>query len=82
MLTITSTIASTITSKSLNLKTTAPRALGVSKFIAACALITWATASFAQPVYRIVGPDGKVSFSDKPPVEPAAKAAPDRKSVV
>ena len=78
MSTITSTIASTVRSKSLNLKTTAPHAVGLSKFIAACALITWATASFAQPVYRIVGPDGKVSFSDKPPVEPAAKAAPGK----
>ena len=48
------------------------------KLIAACALITWAAASFAQPVYRIVGPDGKVSFSDKPPVEPVAKAAPGK----
>ena len=73
-----SPIASTFTSKSLNLKAAAPRALVLSKFIAACALITWATASFAQPVYRIVGPDGKVSFSDKPPVEPAAKAAPGK----
>ncbi len=27
----------------------------------------------AQQVYRIVGPDGKVTFSDKPPVTPAAK---------
>ena len=27
----------------------------------------WSTASYAQ-VYRIVGPDGKVTFSDKPPV--------------
>ena len=27
----------------------------------------WSTASHAQ-VYRIVGPDGKVTFSDKPPV--------------
>ena len=50
----------------------------LSKLIAACALITWAAASFAQPVYRIVGPDGKVSFSDKPPVEPTAKAAPGK----
>jgi glutaredoxin len=31
------------------------------------------TASQAQQVYRIVGPDGKVTFSDKPP--PAATAA-------
>jgi glutaredoxin len=29
--------------------------------------------SNAQPVYRIVGPDGKVTFSDKPPVESKAK---------
>lgn len=50
----------------------------LSKLIAACALITCAAASFAQPVYRIVGPDGKVSFSDKPPIEPTAKAAPGK----
>lgn len=44
------------------------------KFIAACALFTLATAvSYAQPVYRIVGADGKVTFSDKPPVEAKAK---------
>ena len=43
-----------------------------TKLIAACALIYWATASFAQPVYRVVGPDGKVTFSDKPPAEPGA----------
>ena len=27
----------------------------------------------AQTVYRIVGPDGRVTFSDKPPVTPATK---------
>ena len=27
----------------------------------------------AQAVYRIVGPDGRVTFSDKPPVTPASK---------
>jgi len=27
----------------------------------------------AQAVYRIVGPDGRVTFSDKPPATPAAK---------
>lgn len=44
------------------------------KLVAACALFTWAAASsYAQPVYRIVGPDGKVTFSDKPPVEAKAK---------
>ena len=29
----------------------------------------------AQQIYRIVGPDGKVTFSDKPPLEPNAKAS-------
>ena len=44
------------------------------KFIAACALFACATAaSIAQPVYRIVGPDGKVTFSDKPPAEPSTR---------
>ncbi len=28
----------------------------------------------AQQIYRIVGPDGHTTFSDKPPVEPNAKA--------
>ena len=40
-----------------------------------------AAASFALPaqaqqVFRIVGPDGKVTFSDKPPLESTAKVAP------
>ena len=44
------------------------------KLIAVCALFFGATAaSNAQPVYRIVGPDGKVMFSDKPPAEIKAK---------
>jgi glutaredoxin len=30
----------------------------------------------AQQVYRIVGPDGRVTFSDKPPPQANAKAAP------
>ena len=30
----------------------------------------------AQQVFRIVGPDGKVTFSDKPPLESSAKVAP------
>lgn len=61
----------------LNISNTS-RLLNLSKLVAACALITWATVSSAQPVYRIVGPDGKVSFSDKPPIEPNAKAAPNK----
>ena len=36
-------------------------------------LVGTVTASNAQQVYRIVGPDGKVTFSDKPPVETKAK---------
>lgn len=42
------------------------------KFAAVGALLALAAGTFsslsqAQPVYRIVGPDGKVTFSDKPP---------------
>ena len=44
------------------------------KFIAACVLFSGATAvSIAQPVFRIVEPDGKVTFSDKPPAVSNAK---------
>lgn len=35
----------------------------------------------AQSVYRIVGPDGRVTFSDKPPVTSAAKVNPQGNSV-
>ncbi|MDP2449658.1 MAG: glutaredoxin family protein [Polaromonas sp.] len=42
------------------------------KFAAVGALLALAAGTFsslaqAQPIYRIVGPDGKVTFSDKPP---------------
>jgi glutaredoxin len=30
----------------------------------------------AQQIYRIVGPDGRVTFSDQPPLDPAANAKP------
>ena len=41
------------------------------------AAFTMLTASaHAQQVYRIVGPDGKVTFSDKPPIETTAKQVP------
>lgn len=33
-------------------------------------------AAQAQPMYRIVGPDGKVTFSDRPPVDGSTAAAP------
>jgi glutaredoxin len=41
----------------------------------AIALATLACTAGAQ-VYRIIGPDGRVTFSDKPPAESGAKAAP------
>jgi len=40
--------------------------------ICACSLLG-ASSAQAQTVYRIVGPDGKVSFSDKPPVTTTGK---------
>lgn len=40
------------------------------------AAATFALPAQAQQVFRIVGPDGKVTFSDKPPVESSAKVAP------
>lgn len=43
------------------------------------ALLVGIGAAQAQSVYRVVGPDGKVTFSDKPPqntVTPAARANP------
>lgn len=41
--------------------------------VLACAALALAASTYAQTVYRIVGPDGKVSFSDQPP-PPASKA--------
>lgn len=35
----------------------------------------WTAGAGAQQVYRIVGPDGRVTFSDRPPADPAAKSA-------
>ena len=44
------------------------------KLVAVCALLSGvASLSNAQAVFRIVGPDGKVTFSDKPPAEAKAK---------
>lgn len=44
------------------------------KLIAACTLfLGFSALSVAQSVYRIVGSDGKVTFSDKPPAESSAK---------
>lgn len=42
--------------------------------VALLVLATAACAASAQ-VYRIVGPDGRVTFSDKPPTEPGVRAS-------
>lgn len=39
------------------------------------ALTLLGQASLAQPIYKIVGPDGKVTFSDKPPADNKGKAS-------
>lgn len=36
----------------------------------------WSLTANAQQVFRIVGPDGRVTFSDRPPAEGQAKTAP------
>jgi glutaredoxin len=48
----------------------------VASLIGFAALTLFAASVNAQQVFRIVGPDGKVTFSDKPPVEANAKPAP------
>ncbi len=46
------------------------------KLLACCLLFGLnASQAHAQTIYRIVGPDGKVSFSDKPPADAAAATA-------
>jgi glutaredoxin len=50
------------------------RTFPARRLAAAIALATLACAAGAQSVYRIVGPDGKVTFADKPPATPGAKA--------
>jgi glutaredoxin len=37
--------------------------------------LAWSMGATAQ-VYRIVGPDGRVTFSDKPPTDPGTRASP------
>jgi glutaredoxin len=44
----------------------------VRKLAGLCVLSLACACASAQTVYRIVGPDGKVTFSDKPPVAGAA----------
>ncbi len=43
----------------------------LARALAACAVLLAGFGLQAQTVYRIVGPDGKVTFSDKPPVAAA-----------
>jgi len=47
----------------------------VLTLVCVCAALG-ASALQAQTVYRSVGPDGRVSFSDQPPVTPASKITP------
>lgn len=42
--------------------------------VAACAMVSASVQ--AQQVYRIIGADGKVTFSDQPPADPKAKVLP------
>ena len=44
------------------------------QLLTACALLVLASASVQAQVYRIVGPDGRITYSDKAPVD-AGKAA-------
>ena len=47
-----------------------------------CSCVVLASGNLqAQTVYRIVGPDGQVTFSDKPSVSPASKVTPVDKAV-
>ncbi|MEO7938957.1 MAG: glutaredoxin family protein [Burkholderiaceae bacterium] len=43
--------------------------------LAGAVMVVMVAGAAAQTVYRIVGPDGKVTFSDKPPVTPANTTA-------
>lgn len=51
------------------------RPLVVTGLIGLAAATLFAPLAEAQQVYRIVGPDGKVTFSDKPPLDANAKQA-------
>lgn len=48
----------------------------VASLIGLAAITMLAAPVHAQQVFRIVGPDGKVTFSDKPPLEANARLAP------
>jgi len=53
-----------------------PPAWGATAALAAALLLVAGLAQ-AQTIYRVVGPDGKVTFSDKPPVDAANVTATD-----
>lgn len=48
----------------------------VASLIGFAAMTMLAAPVSAQQVFRIVGPDGRVTFSDKPPAEASARLAP------
>jgi glutaredoxin len=50
------------------------RTFPARRLAVAFALAALACSAGAQAVYRIVGPDGKVTFADKPPASPGARA--------
>jgi glutaredoxin len=52
------------------------RPISTRRLAAAIVLAALACSAGAQQVFRIIGPDGKVTFSDQPPADPKAKAAP------
>jgi glutaredoxin len=54
-----------------------PRDVSLWLLAVACGGMLLGTTSVqAQSVYRIVGPDGQVTFSDKPPATPSSKVTP------
>ncbi|MES2972659.1 MAG: glutaredoxin family protein [Pseudomonadota bacterium] len=47
-----------------------------TQVLTACAVLVLAAAGVqAQQVYRIVGPDGRITYSDKPPADTSTRAA-------
>jgi glutaredoxin len=48
------------------------------QLLIACALMVLASASVQAQVYRITGPDGRITYSDKPPVESNKPSAAPR----
>lgn len=52
------------------------RTTRIRRFGAALAIAALAAGASAQQVYRIVGPDGRVTFSDQPPPDTGPRGAP------